>query len=692
VTVYPGLYPLDAPTPETPTSGGIGWRSRHGGPGVFVVLDAPAVPPSDHELRVTDFVFEVSLSAAAEPAPPVDPPDGGGDVDAGVNPSPDGSICGEREPVTWCEIDHAGTMLRFAKVAINTGDPKAPEGLTFGQVRRALSGPFADNRGSTMNPTLIDVTGDLRAAEDTDSLIGNRYTQYVSSKRRLAADSDDKTRVFDGVITDTQPGAGRVFSVQVTDYLTLLLDEFNKRTFPQRVYTLDEFPEMGNDPDDPFAPGNPTMLGKPVPIGYGLLSDEQSDTPEGVVPFTFTQLRPFASLGGFRLYEFVAFGHASAGGGQSIFVATGGGLSTGTSYPSRMRVTAATAGTSAPGELALPGSPLWLAEFGTQSYVEHNGNRFYAVYLFGPRAELARTGQVPLVGNIPGIEDVGDGTGNLIDDLYLQILHLLINWIFGDYRSGPWLGPPTVGSGIDLYSRIDTASFQAIKAAMDARIGGVPGAFILGYGEQAQSFGTILETAARNGHFDYGINRHGQLIAELLDPARPITRTITGLADILARSYQVRRRRDLVRNVVPHRSGRRYVASLAGFAPPADSLLPVTNTKPQTDWQHEVLAADAPRDAASVAKYGERIEDISFEMIRDPVTARALAQLVVDEQAIPPVTVGFQEGPCGIDTDLGDVDLVDHFDGLSDEPRPMRCEEHVLDLDTFAVAKTYREV
>src|SRR4029077_9929086 len=144
--------------------------------------------------------------------------------------------------------------------------------------------------------------------------------------------------------------------------------ELNKKTFPQRVYTLDDFPEMGNDPNDPTNPGNPTMLGKPVPIGYGLLSDEAEAVPEGVVPFTFTQKRPFASLDGFPLYEFVAFGHASAGGGQSIFVPTGGGLSTGTPYPSRMPLTAATAGGSAPGEYAMPGSPLWVAEFGSTSY------------------------------------------------------------------------------------------------------------------------------------------------------------------------------------------------------------------------------------------------------------------------------------------------------------------------------------
>jgi hypothetical protein len=511
--IYPGLYPLDAPTPALPAVPGTGdgRRSRPLGRGIFIVSDALPPPSPDHEIRVSQFFLEVALSAAPVVEPMPDP-DGGGAVEPGDNPATDGSICGEAEPVTWCEIEYLGDVLRFAKGPINVGDPKEPRAGQFGTVRRALSNAFAENRGATMNPGLIDTDGVLRAAEDSDSLIGCRYTQYVSSNRRLRIDPADRTRVFDGVITDTEPGVGRTFGLQVTDFLSLLLDEFNKRTFPQRVFTLEDFPEMGNDPEDPVYPGNPTKLGTPVPIGYGLLSDEQMPAPEGVVPFTFTQLRPFASLGGFLLHEFIAFGHAP-GAVQSIFVPTGGGLSTGTSYPSRMPVTAATAGLSAPGEYAFPGSPLWVAEFGTQAYVEYNGRRYAAVYGFGPRAGLNRTGQVPLCANLGGVEATGDGTGALIDDLYRQVVHLLTNFVFQNYQAGPWLSPPTVGSGTDLYARIDTASFEAIATRMAATMGGVKGAWILGYGGTAKTLGEILTMAATNGHFEYGINRHGQLRA-----------------------------------------------------------------------------------------------------------------------------------------------------------------------------------
>lgn len=663
-------------------------RSRHGGVGVLIPSDAPAAPTSTHEIRMTLFYVEVALSTATPTVDPVPDPTTGGTVTAGTNPDPGDSICGEKEPVAWDEVEYNGTTYRYAKVPINVGDPKEPRVQTFGPVRRALSNAFGDNRGATVNSTLIDTDGVLRGLENSDSLIGCRYTRYVSSKAILQADPTSKTRVFDGVITDTEPGKGRVFSVQVTDYLTTLLDEFSKRTFPQRVFTLDDFPNMGNDPSNELDPGNPTMVGKPVPIGYGQLSDEQEAEPVGVASCVYTGKRAIAYYDNALWDEYVFFGHAP-GAFQSLFIPEGPTLSTGTTYPSRTRITAATPVV----EYLFPGTDAWTAAFGTAPYREFNGNRYCVVYGFGPRSELNRTGQVPLVANLWGVEDVGDGTGDVITNLYRQILHLLVNWIFGNYISGAWLSPPTVGSGGDLYSRIDTASFAALKTLTDTLLSpGVEGAFILGYGGQAKTLSEILTTAATNGHFQWGQNRHGQMTASMLDTSAATNRTITALADILAQTYTVKRRRDMVRNVVTYRCGRRYVPPLVSGTPAEGELLPVQNTQKNTEWLVEVTGTDAPRDSASVTKYGERPEDINFEFIRDSTTAASIAQLILDENATPPVLVSFDEGPCGVDTDLGDVDEVTHFDALSETARTMRDEEHTLNCDTWVVSKTYREL
>ncbi len=637
---------------------------------------------------MTQFFIEVSLSTPTPVPEPVEPPDGDGEPEPGINPGPDDSICGAEVPVTWCDIVFPDTVTRrYSKVPINVGDPKEPRALTFGTVRRSLSNAQGEAVGSTMSPTLSDWDGALRAAEEADSLIGSRYTQYVSSKALLKADPTNKTRVFDGIITDSEPISQRTFTVQVTDYLTVLLDEFNKRTFPARVFTLEDFPTMGNPVDDPTSPGNPTMLGKPVPRLYGELSDEFDPVPIGVVPWVFTGRVPFASRGGQLWDEYVCAGHA-LGGWQSHFVASGGGLSTGTTYPSRVQINAA----SGLVEVAWPGTTWWSDEFGSAEVINRNGRDYAAMYMFGPRSDLSRLGQVPHVSNLWG---VADADGKVITDLYLQFLDVLTNVVFGEYESGPSLSIPTVGAGHDLYSRIDTDTIFAVKALRDLqfpgttfRSPGIQGAFILGHSGTPLTFGDILQQFARNGHFEYGVNRHGQLGAYAIDDAKAINRDLTALADVLQKTYRAKRARDLVRNVINVKAARRYVPPLSGGTPAEGELLPKSTTQINTEW---VSTPDPLRDEPSIAKYGERNEDIDFELIRVDATALFIGGLTLEENAVPPVIVSFEESECGVDTDLGMVDSLVHFDALSEQKRGIRCQVHELNLDTFAVAKTYRE-
>ncbi len=641
-----------------------------------IAPDAALLPAVTDEVRVTQFSIAVCVPETDDVPDPVEDPDGDGEVDPGTNPAADGTICGAEVPVAKDEIEYGDNVLRYAKLPINLGDdPVTPRVASFGPVRRSLSNDFAEVRGTTVNSTLIDTDGVLRTAEDSDSLIGCRYSRYVSSEARLRVDPTDWQRVFDGIIADTDPLGGRLFGIQAIDYLSKLLEEFAKKTFPQRLFSLDDFPNMGNRTDDPVSPGNPTMLGKPVPIGYGMLSDEAT-TRLGVVPFVYTGQRAIAYYNGAPWHEYVAFGHAPGGNVQSLFIPEGPGLSTGTSYPSRVAIT----GASPAVEYLFPGTAAWTAAFGAAPYQEFNGNRYAVVYGFGPRSEINRTGQVPLVANWPGIEDVGDGTGNVITALRRQILHLWINWILQSYTSGAWLGIPSVGAGADLYSRIDTTTFENLLT--------IDGAFILGAGGRAWTLDELMNATAKNLHFEYGENRHGQIIASRQDPTQAINRALTAFAHTIQGTYHAKRRRDLVKNTVTYRSGRRYVPPLAGWTPAAGELLPTTTTEQNTDW----LVEGTPLvDVASVTKYGERIENIDFDFVRDAAAADQVAQLVLDESAVAPVLATHTEGACGTETDLGDVDTLVHFDALSETARRERCEVHELDVDDWTVEKTYRE-
>lgn len=63
----------------------------------------------------------------------------------------------------------------------------------------------------------------------------------------------------------------------------------------------------------------------------------------------------------------------------------------------------------------------------------------------------ATQGSSTITCDAQGYDTVGDGTGTLIEDPAAVIQHLLVNWIYGDWRSGPWLSTSS--------APVDTTSF-----------------------------------------------------------------------------------------------------------------------------------------------------------------------------------------------------------------------------------------
>lgn len=78
--------------------------------------------------------------------------------------------------------------------------------------------------------------------------------------------------------------------------------------------------------------------------------------------------------------------------------------------------------------------------------------------LFGTQITRITMVQATVAGDVitfdaDGYETVGDGTGTLILNPVDQMKHRLVNFVFGDYRSGPWLA--------DATAPIDVGSFAA---------------------------------------------------------------------------------------------------------------------------------------------------------------------------------------------------------------------------------------
>lgn len=648
-------------------------------------------PPVTDLVYADQVLWEVAVNLdTVDPNPtPIPDPAGGGSGPFGVNPDEGINICGADSLVAWWEVEQGGTVIRRdAPEAINLdSQPKEGRVLTMGQISRALSNQFSDARGANIQPILADDDRALRNAEISDSLIGARASAYISSRAAIINYRDTANviykprRVFDGKIVDSDPQPELTFQLTVEDFLTYILRKYKEFKYPKRVFSLDDFPNMGNSADSD-SPGNPTMVGKSVPVGYGLLSDEQALVPQGVVPFVYTGQRALTNaFEGQLFYEFVAFGHP-AGWRGSLFVPSGGGLSTGTSYPSRVRITPA----SGMADWIFPGTDFWTAEFGATNYRVFNGRAYEVVYGIGSSAYLAATSKVPLCGNYGGFTDGSNGSGNVLTSLKQQFLSLLANWVFGDYESGAPLDLPTVGSGGDLYSRIDTDSLASISD--------VEGAFIIGANGEGWTLDQLMTQFAVNLHAEYGVNRNGQIFWTQLDLTPVINRTVRGLSDVEQRSFKTKRHRELVKNVVKWQCGRRYVQPFTQGTPEEGALMPVSNVMPSTEWitDNQQLPAGTPPTSASITKYDQLVESVSFEMIRDPVVAEGIAQKILDENETAPIYTEFVEGPCGTDTDLGDVDTVDHYDALTESGRNLRCEKHTLDLDTFTVKKDCRDV
>lgn len=651
------------------------------------------LPPSADALLVDQFMLEVAVDLLFSDTPS-DPPDvtGGGTVGAGTDPAQGISLCGATTPIAWVEITPSGsaTTYRFAKVPINIGDPKEPRVKSFGTITRAMSSPNdGQYRGAQMTCVLIDHDRILRGLEDSDSLVGSRLVAYLSTETAIRAGSTPR-RVFDGIVTDSEPQSGLEFQLQVTDYLSTLLDGATQ-TYPQRLFTTDDFPNLLNDPSSD-APGNPSLLNKPVPIGYGLLSDESlgAANAQGVVPGIFTGMRtlPAGSPTGGH-FEFVFFGHAPSTI-QSYFVPTGPLSTSGTAARQRY-VPGVDADQS---DYVFYGTSAWDLQFGSGAppYRDFNGHRFFTAYSIGPRGLLNATGQVPLLMNAGGIEDVGDGTGTMIDGLFRQILHFFVNFVLNNYQSGAWLSSPVVPG--ELFSRLKTASFEALQTLSESYVsGGFKGAFLLGSNGEGLTFKDLLAKVALNSFSNWLQNADGQLALSQIDPSAALNRTILDVSDVLAQSFTARRRRDQIANRITYRYGKRYSPALAQATPDSGSLLPTSTTvQKNPDWAVET---ETTPDATSTAKYGDKPLDLSLDLIRDQATADAIANLTQAALVKPPVEVLFTERLCGCDTDLGDRDELTHFEGLTASgytDRSMRCEVHTLDLDALAVEKQYRDL
>ena len=451
----------------------------------------------------------------------------------------------------------------------------------------------------------------------------------------------------DGLVTELNGAANWGFGIYQGWRRTLRI-EVDTATLPVtathvRIWRLPGPSGTGGTVD--WVPGQPTYGYFEVAVdeidgaGYVYVDDDWNgtgilvgdpETPQGAHDITGfyggKELMPGAVGGGQPgqwWHRWFVCGHACKYVGQ-VFV---GGTTT---YPNSTRIASGT-------DFIVPNQTGY-GVIESTPYRDWNGRRYTIVYGKGTDADELAAGTGTIRVNLQGIEDVGDGSGTLITDIYDQFKHWFTNFFLQDWQTGAWLDPPTWPTAEIAWSRIDTDSWdEARDAAATA------------YGASLEGGGVISELATKREWLArwlmststrIGINAGGQWTLVRHDPeAVTADATYTELRHIQAGSLEIEPLHDEHWTSFPYK------------------YQPRSGT-----WKERTLDADEAAEAYADVRPGPD-HDLYFVTVAG--VAEFLMGLVRDRHQFLPWRVSFETiNLCGTNSDLGDVIGVTHLAGL----------------------------
>lgn len=607
-------------------------------------------------------VFSVNVPAVS------DPPGGGDPGGSPVEPTNGTSICNAVVYKTVrVQTDSGEKRYSYGDVGISNTFREARV-LSIGPIRRALSD--INGRIETARTTIVlsDYDGTLAGLAASGVLLNKRVDVYAATDAQLRANATER-RLASLIIRDFK-FTGRKCSLQCEDYFGSILGEYGAAMLvPKRLFTTTDFPNI------PVG-----LIGKPVPIGYGLLSDEDRGASAiGVVPAICVGARRLSD--GLDWDEYVLFGHAAADW-QSVFasdlqdVAVTNPASGGRGpRPVKMDLDAIE-GT----EFLVPTHSGWTSIVGSDPFVDHNGHRYAVIYVRGQRSLDARSGECPISVNVGGVEDVGDGSGTLIDDGWLQVQHFINNWWIQSYQTGNWFSIPTVNG---VYSRIAALTFAAANEATAVRLGGSPGvgyraAWMLGQDGRQHPIATAMAQLARDLDGEFGNDRHGRIIASVIDASAASVRTFTDVfQEIEERSFDANRRMANLNNAVSIKFIRNYIPDTR----PDSARTGMEWWSDHNDYSNTVNLSDGTSVAAIQETRTLTLEGWS---LRDGVTAADVGAQKLARRKDGPIYTQFRTSLCGDDVDVGDNFKVTSQEGLDASgwiAKLHRCEAITYYLD-----------
>lgn len=275
--------------------------------------------------------------------------------------------------------------------------------LSFGTATRTLSDLTGQWSANDLSCSLADTDRSVRQVLTLAK--GLRETPVVV---RMISDADRRdlatpTVVFRGALRTWRPRGDLAVELEFTDAVgSKLARRGNDRQLPSRLVTATDFPT---------APS--TSQAKPVPVIYGT-----HVWWTGACPVTYVGT---TDIGLGQRDTWLVAGHAC----KSVL----------NLYVDDVEDTNWGTGWFAPGKSGWPY---------TTPYVDINGRRYTLIQGQGPAASACAAGTSTLTVNVQGVESMGDGSGSLTTQSYLQYLHFFRHFVLDDYQGGSWPETPVL--------------------------------------------------------------------------------------------------------------------------------------------------------------------------------------------------------------------------------------------------------
>jgi hypothetical protein len=640
----------------------------------FNVIHTPAnVPVVTGQYSYT-FIIAPGVSDGGSPDPERFPPEGGGEVGAGVNP-----------PVA---ILPTGVLRLFFRMSSGTGSPKTV--VTGAETTLRDPGSWF---GGHKPPILLSVTPVDRELTDDGSFRGTELRVVVADAPRANGEAlfrtMSTTHTLSGayfeyfVVSDTVRYAlgepYRLFAGHVYSHKALPGWKYElvvRDVLSERIADLDEAPRV--PPDRLSVADFPGMdaeyEGRAVPLVLGHCSDEDetgliAQDPQGVIPPVILGQINFTHWGGINQEVIACIWSQSALAANGVWTVYYNPLNT---PDVRVVIPISSYGV----DVWTPGLPGWEETGLATDYADYPlplgaTTRRYTPFFVRADQALAqafREGRVLVAANLYGVSENADGTGLYLDDAPRVWQWLIVNQLFSPYKTGEYADIPMLD---DEFSIIDTDSVEATVTRLRSFLPGgtYPVGFLLGRDGSQQTLRHVLGELCAGVLMEQGLNRHGQLMVDVEDVDAVATVSLSDLFDIADGEFSVWIDQAAHRNRIEYVYGRRYVAPSAPPAAPAEGEpLPAQPLKPYHEWTSGLRVMT--NDPAIAAFGRQRTQVMENYVVRNADVAENVAARMLQRLAGPspafdgPRMFSLTTSWQGLQVELGTVIAITHVEGM----------------------------